>query len=84
MHLVTPPTQATPHSGGCRILRFWELKQLYNHPFSRMHTDRLERAGRFPKRVRLGANSVGWVEPEYVAWQAERIAARDSAPPEAA
>ncbi len=29
---------------------------------------RLERSGRFPERVRLGPNSVGWVESEVLAW----------------
>lgn len=65
-----------PH-GGCRILRFSDLKATFNHPWSRMHTDREEKAGRFPKRIQIGPNSVGWLEPEYIAWQAERIAARN-------
>ena len=29
---------------------------------------RLERSGRFPKRVRLGPNSVGWVERGVSGW----------------
>ncbi len=29
---------------------------------------RLERLGDFPPRVRLGANSIGWVESEVRAW----------------
>lgn len=29
---------------------------------------RLERLGDFPPRVRLGANSIGWVESEVQAW----------------
>ncbi len=29
---------------------------------------RLERKGDFPKRIRLGANSVGWREEEIEAW----------------
>jgi prophage regulatory protein len=32
----------------------------------------------FPKPIRLGANSVAWVEREVDNWLATRIAARDS------
>jgi prophage regulatory protein len=34
-------------------------------------------AGTFPKPVRLGPQSVGWLEHEIEAWIAERIAERD-------
>jgi len=44
---------------------------------SRMHLYRLERAGRFPRRVRLGVASVGWLEHEVDSWIAERAAERD-------
>jgi prophage regulatory protein len=36
---------------------------------------RLERAGRFPKRVQLGANSIGWIEREIDDWIAQRAEA---------
>lgn len=36
----------------------------------------LEREGRFPKRIRLGMNAVGWVESELDQWIAERMAER--------
>lgn len=29
---------------------------------------RLEKAGRFPKRLRLGGNSCGWLSSEVDAW----------------
>ena len=35
---------------------------------------RWERAGKFPKRVQLGGNSVGWIESEIDAWVAARAA----------
>ena len=44
--------------------------------YSPAHIDRLEKAGRFPKRVQLGPCRVGWVESEVLAWLDERIAAR--------
>lgn len=36
-----------------------------------------EAAGRFPKRIALGANSVGWLESEIDAWIEERAAERE-------
>jgi prophage regulatory protein len=35
--------------------------------------------GRFPRPVKLGAKSVGWVEDEIAAYNEARIAARDAA-----
>lgn len=33
---------------------------------------RLEKAGKFPNRRRLSANSVGWIESEIDAWLSSR------------
>jgi prophage regulatory protein len=57
------------------MLRFKELKPA-GVPFCRMHVDRLEKADKFPRRVRLGENTVAWPEDEIVQWVAERLAAR--------
>lgn len=38
---------------------------------------RQERAGTFPKRLRLGGNSVGWLQSEILGWIEERAAARE-------
>ncbi len=40
------------------------------------HITRLEKEGRFPKRVQLTQNRVGWVESEVDEWLQERIARR--------
>ncbi len=45
--------------------------------YSPQHIDRLEKAGGFPKRVRLGNNRVGWIEEEVLDWLQQRIDARD-------
>jgi prophage regulatory protein len=82
MHVVTQPNQRAP-TGARRFVRFDRLKPDFGIDYSRMHVNRLEKAGRFPKRVQLGPNSVAWLEDELIAWQTERIAARE-APPEAA
>jgi prophage regulatory protein len=34
--------------------------------------------GTFPKPVKIGERNSGWIEAEILAWQAERIAARDA------
>lgn len=57
-----------------------ELRQLV--PYSDMHLWRLERDGKFPKRVKIGAKRVGWIEKEIRDWMAARAAART--PPQAA
>ena len=46
--------------------------------YSPAHVDRLEAAGTFPKRVRLGQMRVAWVEEEIYQWIQSRIEARDS------
>ena len=48
-------------------------------PYSDMHVYRLERDGRFPKRVQLGVNRVGWSLREVLDWIAVRKAARNAA-----
>jgi prophage regulatory protein len=62
-----------------RFRRFPELAEVFGISFSRMHIDRLEKAGKFPQRVRLGANAVAWYEDELIAWQAARGADRKAA-----
>jgi prophage regulatory protein len=46
--------------------------------YSFAHVDRLEKEGRFPKRVRLGPSRVAWVESEIDDWITDRIAERDT------
>lgn len=37
---------------------------------------RLEKAGKFPKRIRLGGNSVGWIDREISQWLKAKAAER--------
>ena len=46
--------------------------------YSPQHIDRLEQEGKFPRRVRLGQNRVGWVDTEVYDWLQVRIDARDT------
>jgi prophage regulatory protein len=59
-----------------RLLRFPDLKALKGIPYSRMHIDRLEKAGQFPKRVHLSSMTVAWVEEEIDAHLKTKMAER--------
>ena len=59
-----------------RILRKHEV--IHRVGLSRMSIWRREKAGRFPQRVKLGPNSVGWVEAEIDAYLEEIVAARET------
>ena len=58
-----------------RILRKREVSAKCG--YSMVHIMRLEKAGDFPKKVKLGPNAVGFIEDEVEAWLAERAAERD-------
>ena len=61
-----------------KILSKKELRSLV--PYSGQHIARLEKAGRFPRRIRLGtgvSGRVGWLLSDIEAWVAERISERD-------
>jgi prophage regulatory protein len=45
-------------------------------PYSQNHLRRLEAKGQFPKRIRIGANRVAWVESEIDSWIEDRVNAR--------
>jgi prophage regulatory protein len=59
-----------------RMISKRQLKELVL--YSPQHVARLEAAGKFPKRVRLGPSRVGWIEQEVLDWLQERIRRRDS------
>jgi prophage regulatory protein len=48
-------------------------------PYSTVQIWRLEKAGNFPRRIKLGPNRVGWVEDEVEAWLRQRMEDRDAA-----
>ena len=53
-----------------------ELKSVYGIPYSFVHIARLEHAGVFPKRIKLGECRVAWLAEEVENWIAERVALR--------
>lgn len=54
-----------------RILTKIELCKVV--PYSPQHIARLEKKGKFPTRIRLGGNRVGWVWFEIEAWILARM-----------
>ena len=68
-----------------RFLRLDQVREITGMPVSSIY-DKMSR-GEFPRPVKLSDNpkakkhSVRWLEDEVVAWQQQRIADRDAAPP---
>ena len=54
----------------------WSVLQMMV-PYTRQHVLKLEKAGKFPRRLPVGANRIGWLLSEIEAWIGERIADRD-------
>ena len=63
-----------PETKPIRILPFEEVRDRV--PYSAVQLWRKEAAGDFPRRVRLGANRVGWVEAEIDAWLFSKLGER--------
>lgn len=49
-----------------RIIDRKELRHIVS--FSDVHLRRLEQQGRFPARIKIGANRIGWAEDEVLQW----------------
>jgi len=62
-----------------RIIRRDELLMLVG--LSDATIWRMEKAGRFPRRIQLGRNSVGWLSDEVDAWMREKASNRDQNEP---
>lgn len=52
------------------VLRTQQLREYIG--LSRTTIWRLEKSGQFPKRVRLGQNSVGWLKGDVDSWLESR------------
>lgn len=61
-----------------RIINAAERRRLV--PYTDVHIWRLEKARKFPKRIRLGANRVGWSLNEVIDWVEARKAEREACP----
>ena len=63
---------------GKQLVSKKELRTVCGIPYTPQHIARLEAAGQFPKRVRLGPNRVAWLLSEVDAWVSERVVIRDT------
>ena len=63
-----------------RLLTFKQLKTEKGHPYTREHTRRLVKAGKFPEPIKVGDNRRAWVEDEYDA-HLQRLAAQRATKP---
>lgn len=59
-----------------RLLSKRQLKEMVL--YSPQHIARLEKAGKFPKRVQIGPNRVGWVEDEVLDWLRSKLDRREA------
>lgn len=62
-----------------RILRRAEVEKLTGLPRATIY-DKIAK-GVFPRPIKLGERSVGWLETEILVWQRARIAERDASKP---
>lgn len=63
-----------------KLLSYDELKAVKGIIYSKVQLWRLEKAGRFPKRIPLGAARHAWAEHEIDSWIDERMRERGSTP----
>ncbi len=59
-----------------RILTFPELRSRKGITYCRQSLSRLERDGKFPRRVQISAGRVGWIEAEVDEWLQSKADAR--------
>jgi len=69
-------TAANDNQKPIRLLRYCELSETRGIRYSRRHLYTLETERKFPKRVPLGENRVGWIESEIDEWLNEKAARR--------
>jgi len=59
-----------------KVLRRKQVCEMVS--YSPMHLWRLTRQNKFPQPIKLGPNSVGYLESEILAWIEARVAERDA------
>ena len=53
-----------------RVISWRELSEMI--PFTRQHVLRLEKVGKFPKRLKVGNRRIGWLNTEIEIWINDR------------
>jgi prophage regulatory protein len=72
VHAPSPQSATKKQS---RLLTFNELKTLKGISYTRQHIERLEKANKFPERIKIGAR-VYWYEHEIDEWIQSKADAR--------
>lgn len=70
------PIAANDNQRPVKLLRYCELQETRGIGYTRRHLYTLEAERKFPKRVPLGENRVGWIESEIDEWIKERAESR--------
>jgi prophage regulatory protein len=70
------PTPANDNVAPIKLISYKGLSEKRGIEYSRRHLQRLEDEKKFPKRVPLGENRIGWVVTEVDDWLAAKLAAR--------
>ena len=70
------PIAANDNKTPVKLLCYRELSDTRGIGYTRRHLYTLENERKFPKRVPLGENRVGWIESEIDGWIAQRVASR--------
>ncbi|MBR1204470.1 AlpA family phage regulatory protein [Bradyrhizobium sp. AUGA SZCCT0051] len=73
---MTSPLAANDNRKPAKLLRYCELNDTRGITYTRRHLYTLEAERKFPRRVQLGENRVGWIESEIDDWIAQRAASR--------
>jgi prophage regulatory protein len=76
---MKPIAAANDNIKPTKLISFTELTTTRGITFSRRHLKRLEDERKFPRRVVLGENKIGWVATEVDEWLAARLAVREAA-----
>ncbi len=64
----------SPASAGQRYVQILRLPAVCRATgLGRSMVYQLEAANRFPRRIKIGARAVGWIEAEIQSWLADRI-----------
>jgi predicted DNA-binding transcriptional regulator AlpA len=62
-----------------RLVRYPQLRELYDIPYSRVHLGRMENVKQFPRRIHLSRNVICWSQQEIEDWIKARADARTKA-----
>ena len=74
--VVAAAAQSGATNSTSRLITKAELRILV--PYTPQHILRMEKQGRFPRRVQLGPNRVAWLLAEIETWIAARVSEREN------